>query len=190
MPDEPRGDRPPFVGGPMGGPGGPMGGPGGLMGGRSMTEARYRWRSVPDYVGAYERNRANGYVGSSTYDSWAERNAKNSVIYATQRVRFQSQYKGKTFGKLRGSIKGTIVAFKGIHLGGMRKMTANSRIAAARDEFEKGYLGQKGLNKRIIRANKEYYSYLYNIGYLTESEYRYKMEGVLEGLNMEVGRTR
>ena len=143
---------------PPRGPG--MGGASGFFGGPSGTSGGSYYRMIPpSYMGAYRRSRRDGLLDQSAVDRIAERAARKRNVKAKMRVR-------------HGGLKGSIIAFRSLTIGGLRQENMFAKLDQARKDLEKGKITNNVFLKRSINAHKTYASYLYNIGYFDEIEYK------------------
>ena len=164
----------PGPGGPMGGPRGPMGpmGPMGLggmfFGGR--TSSAYNRMAMPVYFGASRLR------GASSGGTWAERSAE---LRARRSVEFRDQR------RKHGTLKGTLVAFRGLTCGAMHLESCHTKLREAKKQLDEHKISQMAYNKRCLNAQKTYYAYLVRIGYIDENEYQYTMKNLANEMGMD-----
>ena len=155
-----------------------MGGPmGGSMGGARMpigfggpTSSFYTRMAPPIYLGA------SRFRGVSTGGTWSERTAHLAAARSTEYLIQRSRH---------GAIKGTIIAFRGLHLGGLRYEASKVKLERAKKELDSKKISQRTYNKRCLGIHKRYYSYLARIGYMYEDEYQNAMEKISEALGFD-----
>jgi hypothetical protein len=141
-------------------PGGPYRGGGGYSGGM-FTGGSSHYRLIPPrYMGASRRFEGQAdNAGEFWMERWLDSFWETHKTYKLQRKQHKS------------FIKGTIVAFKGLSLGGLKRESCTVKIKAARKEFEEGKISEAVYQKRCMNANKKYYGYLAKIGFITEEKY-------------------
>lgn len=158
----------------MPGPGGPMGGPrGGMMGPWGPTSSSYNRAIPPRYMMASRR-----YKGATSSQGELLSDRFFNAILDTHQV-----FKEKR--KSVGTIKGTITAFRGLTSGGLRYEALQSKLKKAKKDFDEHRINELAYKKRVMNANKVYYSYLARIQYITEDEYYFAMKEAAEGIGVD-----
>lgn len=153
----------------------PVGGPRGSYSGGMFTGGSSHYRLIPPrYMGASRRY--EGSIGSND-DFWLDRYFNS--LWETHYAFADQREKHKSF------LKGTIVAFKGLSIGGLKRESCTVKINSARKELENGKITEAVFQKRCMNANKKYYGYLAKIGYITEEEYVNMMKSAAQELGIE-----
>ncbi len=144
----------------------------GFFGGPSGTSGGSYYRMIPpSYMGAYRRSRRDGLLDQSAVDRMAERAARKRNVKSKMRVR-------------HGGLKGSIVAFRSLTIGGLRQENMFAKLYQAERDLKNNKITRNVYLKRCINAHKTYASYLYQIEYFDEIEYRTYMKKVCEGLGV------
>ncbi len=168
---ESRGYRPPHPRNTRG-----MMGLWGTPGGRGMygsgiSGRYYESRYVGTYAGKFGSTIGDGSWGNNLIAAIVTKSIMRKESYKLQRDRY-------------GFAKGTVVAFRGLTIGGLRHSNALAKCNEAEKELKKGKITQNVYINRCIRAHKKYASHMYEIGYFVEADYMSYMDDVCKALGV------